>query len=287
MTGPQSASKATERVADYYDHNTAAFLRFGGAGDTAAIHRKIWAPGVATETQAFEYLNGLVARATLRAELGRPARLLDLGCGVGGTATWLAERRDVSILGVTNSRVQAAAAQQRARRFGLDDRCRFLLADFTSLPPLGKFDGGYAIESFIHAGDAGGFFASAAARLVPGGRLVICDDFLAESAAQLSPEHPAWRALRRFTAGWRAANLSTADCAADVARPYGLRLVERRDLTAYLRPFHPLALQLLYRLTRLPLPWAYWQNLAGGSALQVCTQRGWIRYLVLIFEKEG
>jgi hypothetical protein len=117
--------------------------------------------------------------------------------------------------------------------------------------------------------------------------VVICDDFLTEEAAQLPPQAEAWRALRRFCAGWQAANLNTTAGAAEIARSHGLRLVERRDLTPYLKPFHPLVLRTLFAVTRLPLRWAYWQNLSGGSALQVCTQRGWIRYLALIFEKEG
>jgi hypothetical protein len=40
-------------------------------------------------------------------------------------------------------------------------------------------------------------------------------------------------------------------------------------------------------LTRLPVRSAYWQNLSGGSALQVCVAHGWTRYLALIFEKEA
>lgn len=281
------ARLASDRVADYYDRNTAAFLRFGGAGDTAAIHRKIWAPGVATETQAFEYLNALVGSEVIPSGSSCPARLLDLGCGVGGTAAWLAERQDVSVVGVSNSPVQVSAARQRARRLGLDERCRFLLADFTALPPLGPFDGAYAIEAFIHTPDPGRFFASVAEQLAPGGLLVICDDFLAESATSPPAQSEAWRGLQRFRLNWQAINLNTAASAAETARSYGLRLVEQRDLTPYLKPFHPFVLRALYAATRLPLRWAYWQNLSGGSALQVCTQRGWIRYLVLTFEMEG
>jgi hypothetical protein len=40
-------------VARYYDANTRRFLRLGGGGQMAAIHRPIWAPGVQTAGQAF------------------------------------------------------------------------------------------------------------------------------------------------------------------------------------------------------------------------------------------
>jgi len=116
---------------------------------------------------------------------------------------------------------------------------------------------------------------------------VICDDFLAEDVNGLPRHSSAWRTIERFTIGWHAANLNIAARAIESAATHGLRLVECRDLSPYMRPFHPLVLHALLAVTRLPLPWAYWHNLSGGSALQVCLQNGWTRYLVLVFEKEG
>lgn len=281
-----AAPKTADPVAAYYDANTRRFLRFGGSGATAAIHRRIWAPGVQSAADAFAYLNWWVARAVQPSfSLHAPSRLLDLGCGVGGTATWLAEHLGVQVTGVTNSAVQRDFAAQRARRLGVEDRCRFALADFMALPPLGPFNAAYAIESFVHAPDAPRFFNQANQQLVLGGRLVICDDFLAGSNGTLDGEAAPW--LARFRSDWQINTLLTLEAVQQMAARLGFRLVEAADLSAYLRSFHPLLLRAVAWLTQLPLRSAYWQNLSGGAALQICTLRGWTRYLALIFEKEA
>jgi cyclopropane fatty-acyl-phospholipid synthase-like methyltransferase len=280
------ASKAVEQVGAYYDANTRRFLRFGGSGESAAIHRQIWAPGVKTSEEAFLYLNRLVLRGIQPAlSLQAPPVLLDLGCGVGGTATWLAGQAGVEVVGVTNSAVQHELALRRARQAGVEKRCRFLLADFMALPRVGPLNAAYAIESFVHASDAQRFFGQVNRQLAPGGRLVICDDFLAQP--RLQPGKQAARWLRRFERDWHIHNLVTIQAARQMAQEAGFRLVEAVDLSACLRSFHPLVLRLVAWATQLPLRSAYWQNLSGGAALQVCVSRGWTSYLALIFEKEA
>jgi cyclopropane fatty-acyl-phospholipid synthase-like methyltransferase len=285
---PAHPVKPAEQVASYYDANTRRFLRFGGSGATAAIHRQIWAPGVETVEQAFVYLNQMVADAVqpVLPLLASP-RLLDLGCGVGGTATWLAERLGVTVVGVTNSAVQQVHAEERARRLGLGlaDRCQFLLADFMSLPPVGPLNAAYAIESFVHAPDALRFFSQINSQLISGGRLVICDDFLAEPRA--TPDGEAERWLARFQRDWQINTLLSLNVVREMAQRLGFRLLQATDLSAYLRSLHPLVLRLIARLTQMPLRSAYWRNLSGGAALQMCVSRGWTRYLILIFEKEA
>lgn len=276
----------TLQVSSYYDANTPRFLRFGGSGGTAAIHRQVWAPGVQTAQQAFEYLNRWVLQAVQPSlSLQSPPALLDLGCGVGGTATWLTEHLDASVIGVTNSAVQRAYAVERADRLGLDGRCRFLLADFMALPSLGPVNAAYAIESFVHAPEGLRFFQQINPQLVQGGRLVICDDFLA--GAGVMQERRAGRWLERFQRNWHIHSLVTLERIQEMAQRAGFRLVEATDLSVYLRSLHPALLRAVAWLTQAPLPWAYWENLSGGAALQVCVMHGWTRYLALIFEKEA
>jgi 2-polyprenyl-3-methyl-5-hydroxy-6-metoxy-1,4-benzoquinol methylase len=312
QTQPSTASSGLEQiqVAQYYDQNTARFLRFGGSKESAAIHRQIWAPGVQNTAHAFQYLNQLVADAiqpALRGQQGQLAELpplskatvLDLGCGVGGTATWLAQRLDVIVVGVTNSAIQATLARQRAERSGLGERCHFIQADFMELPTSEQVNAAYAIESFAHAPNGPLFFEQVAALLAHTGRLVMCDDFLAEictpanqqteprAAAETSTAAAYW--LRRFQKGWHIHHLTTPSAARQMAQAAGLSLVESRDLTPYLRCLHPTLLRAAAWATRLPpgsSSSAYWQNLSGGMALQMCIQRGWTVYLAQVYEKD-
>ncbi len=278
----QDGSYNPQQIAQYYDDNTARFLSLGGSGDAAAIHRAIWAPAVATQAQAFGFLNQLVANALQPVLPADPAeaRLLDLGCGVGGTATWVAKALDVHVTGVTISPAQVQLAQQRAEALGLAERVSFAKGSFSAMPALPASHGAYAIESFVHADDAAGFFSMAAQHLLPGARLVLCDDFL-------NPPHSAaaQACVARFRRGWHLNTLLSEEDTCALAQSAGFRLVEVQDLSAHLRGFHPLLLWAVSTLTRVPLPWAYWHNLTGGTALQRCVKKGWTRYLALVWER--
>jgi SAM-dependent methyltransferase len=270
-------------IARYYDSNTRRFLKLGGSGEVAAIHRAIWAPGVQSRAEAFDFLNQLVAnvlRPALPANVAQ-AHLLDLGCGVGGTATAVAQALGTQVTGVTLSQAQVALARQRAAVMGLQTQVHFALGSFAAMPALPPSHGAWAIESFVHADDAAGFFHMAAQRLTPGARLVLCDDVL-------NPPHDAeaQRWVARFTRGWHLNSLLSEDEIRALAANAGFRLVQVQDLSAHLRGFHPVVLWAMRVLTRVPLPWAYWDNLAGGTALQWCVKKGWTRYLALVWERE-
>jgi cyclopropane-fatty-acyl-phospholipid synthase len=77
-------------------------------------------------------------------------RVLDIGCGWGGLALWLAQIENVQVVGVTLSRPQLAIAQQRARKAGLDQRVRFELRDFREIK--GQFDRIVSVGMFEHVG---------------------------------------------------------------------------------------------------------------------------------------
>lgn len=270
-------------VAAYYDQNTAPFLRWFGSGfEVAAIHRQVWGPGVRSGREAFEYLNALTANLARLADLPEGADVLDLGCGLGGTATWVAERYAVNVTGLTVSSFQTLLANERAAKRGLGRRCRFVWGDFLHLPEFGLFQAAWAIESFAHALHAEQFFREAARALAPGARLVICDDFL----AQAKPANAeAARRLDEFRAGWRLSNLITVAETKELAARCGLRLVQHADLTPYLRPAPAWFLGLAGHALRLPVHGEHVRSLRGSLALQTCLRAGWTQYHAITWEK--
>ena len=72
-------------------------------------------------------------------------RLLDLGCGSGAAAYYLASRRDIEIVCVTNSSVQADICRRKFAKLG--GRGQVIVTDFDSLDlPSESFDAIYALE---------------------------------------------------------------------------------------------------------------------------------------------
>ena len=57
-------------------------------------------------------------------------KVLDIGCGWGGLALYLAREAGVEVTGLTLSREQHGAAEERARKAGLDNQVRFRLQDY-------------------------------------------------------------------------------------------------------------------------------------------------------------
>jgi hypothetical protein len=137
LAGPKlwrwfDAPQPRNAVARYYDASTRRFLAVGGSGAALAIHRQLWADGVQTPAQAAAHVNDVIAAQALAALGAPPARVVDLGCGVGGTLFHLARQwPDASLCGITISAEQVALAETHARAQGVQERCNFLRSDFT------------------------------------------------------------------------------------------------------------------------------------------------------------
>jgi len=306
---PQSRSD----VARYYDANTARFLRRGHGRKAGAIHRAVWTQRAQTREEA---MHGVDARILREVHRLRAASVLDLGCGVGGSMLYLAERCAVRLHGITLSGVQADIGERFFREAGIADRCRIQRGDFLdpqtyrlwnerSRPPRLA----YAVESFTHARDASSFFRAVTAALAPGDGLVLCDDFLtprartilvnpgrrsdagpgeSESARSARLRRRARRRLEEHRTGWHAHNRVTPDEARGLAGGFGFRLRGAVDLTPHLELDRPrdLFIRAVVALgRRLPIRGSAWENMLGGNALQLCLKADLMRYLMLFFEK--
>ena len=103
-------------------------------------------------------------------------RVLDIGCGWGGLAIFLAERAGVDVLGITLSTEQLALARERADRAGLSDKVRFELTDYRDLARRGEsFDRLVSVGMFEHVGlpQFEAFFRACATMLVEDGVMLL------------------------------------------------------------------------------------------------------------------
>ncbi len=77
-------------------------------------------------------------------------RVLDIGCGWGGMALYLARNCGVDVTGVTLAAEQLRVASARAAEAGLSDRARFSLTDYRAVE--GRFDRLVSVGMFEHVG---------------------------------------------------------------------------------------------------------------------------------------
>jgi len=96
--------------------------------------------------------------------------ILDIGCGVGGPARYLADRFGCRVTGLDITESFLDAAARLTDLVGIADRVDFRLGDGVHLPfDDGAFDGAYALHVTMNVADRAGFFGEAFRVLRPGG----------------------------------------------------------------------------------------------------------------------
>jgi SAM-dependent methyltransferase len=118
-------------------------------------------------------------------------RALDLGCGEGGDAVWLAERGwSVVAVDVSETALRRAAKEAEAR--GVLNRIDFQHHDLSDSFPEGTFD--LASAQFLHSTvrlERSAILRKAAAAVAPGGLLVVVDHAAPPPFAKKIPhDHP-------------------------------------------------------------------------------------------------
>ncbi|HEY9816161.1 MAG TPA: methyltransferase domain-containing protein [Candidatus Obscuribacterales bacterium] len=98
--------------------------------------------------------------------------LLDVGCGIGGSSLYLAEKFGAAATGITLSPVQAQRAEERSHLAKIP--ATFLVADALAMPFAdNSFDLVWSLESGEHMPDKTQFLSECYRVLRPGGTLIL------------------------------------------------------------------------------------------------------------------
>jgi cyclopropane fatty-acyl-phospholipid synthase-like methyltransferase len=162
-------------VIDYYHHTEVHYRMFWQLDRAMGLHYGLWDETTPDLAAAIIRVN---ARLADLGEIAPSARVLDAGCGIGGSSLYLAQTRQCRCTGITLSDRQVAQAQQLAQQRGLADHCDFAVMDYAETSFADdEFDVVWAIESLGSAPDKARFFAEMRRVLKPGGCLLIADTF--------------------------------------------------------------------------------------------------------------
>ncbi|MBI3967490.1 MAG: methyltransferase domain-containing protein [Chloroflexi bacterium] len=120
--------------------------------------------------------------------LGPASRLLDVGCGSGAPARYLARAAGCGVVGIDLVLARVARARDAATEAGLAERAAFLVANANLGLPLRdrSVDGATVIDTLIHVPDKPALLAEIARALRPGGRLAIVSSTGALTAEQMA-----------------------------------------------------------------------------------------------------
>jgi tocopherol O-methyltransferase len=115
-----------------------------------------------------------------RAQIKPDSRILDVGCGMGGSAISLSKSLGAHVTGITLSPTQVAIGNDLAKTCGAD--VVLLQADAETFEMEEPADVAWSIEAISHMSEKTRCFGSIAKNLKHGGTLVVADWFAAPDA---------------------------------------------------------------------------------------------------------
>jgi tocopherol O-methyltransferase len=207
-----------ESIRQHYDLATPFYRLLWGPH----IHHGLWEEGDATPRAA---QHRLIDRLASAATLAPGERVLDVGCGMGGSSIELARTYGCTVTGITLSPLQRAWARFSAVCQGLGGRTRFLCQDAENVHfPDESFDAVWNIECSEHLFDKPAFFRKVGHWLRPGGRIALCA-WLAGEGRDAEPH------VRQVCESFLCPSLGTADDYRGWLRDAGLTERTFADLT--------------------------------------------------------
>jgi len=167
--------KRIQQIVDYYDHCEGDFRYNWHLDECLAMHIGYWDKETDTLPQALIRQNEIMAT---RVNISKYDKVLDAGCGVGGSCVFLAKEYGCNVTGVTLSKKQATSAVDFTKIKNADKVTRYSVMDFnqTAFKPQ-IFDVVWALESYCYADDKEAFICEASRVLKKGGRLILTDAF--------------------------------------------------------------------------------------------------------------
>ena len=151
LDGLNHGAKAKANVSHHYDIGNDLYRLFLDV-DHMQYSCAYWPREGMTLEEAQE---AKLAHIAAKLALQPGQRVLDIGCGWGGMAIYLARKAGVSVLGITLSEEQLTLARQRAEQAGVSDSVAFELIDYRDLAKRGeRFDRIVSVGMFEHVGQA-------------------------------------------------------------------------------------------------------------------------------------
>lgn len=164
-----------KKIINYYDTCESDYRLFWDLDHSMAMHAGFWDDTTKNLREALVRENEVMAET---AHITSKDRVLDAGCGIGGSSIFLAKQYGCQVIGITLSAKQVQKATAAALKYGVSKLTTFLTEDFCQTSFADEtFDVIWGLESVCHAADKAKFIKEAFRLLKPGGRLIIADGF--------------------------------------------------------------------------------------------------------------
>ncbi len=278
-----------EKVVKYYDTCEKNYKRWWDLDRSLAMHAGYWDETTTNLHEALMKENEILAKI---AGITSSDRVLDAGCGVGGSSLYLADHFKCQVVGITLSEKQAETARRKAKERGLEKPPEFFSMDYTKTSfPSASFDVVWAIESVCHAENKEDFIKEARRLLKPNGRLVVADGFQVRNEYTESEK----KVLDKAVNGWAVKSMESIPNFEKFLEEQKFKNIAKRDITTHVLPSSRRL--FLYSFPAIGLSklgeffgWStktQTQDFIGYHYQFWAVRKGLCRYLIFSAQKEG
>jgi len=265
------------RVKDYYNVAQKYYERIWYRGNRGlGLHYGFWTEGAKGRVDALLQENEILAYV---AKIKPGDMVLDAGCGVGGSAIWLAKNKGAKVIGLNIVRGQLEKGQKLSQEKVPTNSPEFIQADYQHLPFKGAFDVFWFLESIEHSDDVRGLIEEAFVSLKPGGRAVIAGTFRGS-------REPNGRQKRQLDTGFRAAgafnDFHSAEEVATFLEQGGFGHIQNIDTTNFVMK----SAKQMQTMCQLALPGAKTGHRMGIISQIMVDNTAWGTYQAGLFENK-
>ena len=210
-----------------------------------------------------------------------PQNILDVGCGIGGSTLYLANKLDAKATGITLSTVQKTRAKERAITAGLEKQVEFQVANALAMPFAdNSFDLVWSLESGEHMPDKAKFLQECHRVLRPGGKLILATWCHRETsvAGELTPDEV--RHLKEIYRVYCLPYVISLSEYKAIAQTIGFENIKSDDWSMRVAPFWNIVIDSAFNLQAITgLVKAGWQTIQSALSLGLMSQ-GYSRGLI-------
>ncbi len=250
-----------KNIVDYYAATENAYKDSWDLNNSLAIHYGYWDEKVKDFPASLLRMNEVMMEA---AKIRSTDKVLDAGCGIGGSSIFLAERIGCNVTGISLSERQINNAKEQAKQKGLERKVSFELMNYgaTSFPDE-SFDVVWGCESICYADDKEQFVKEAYRLLKPGGRIVVADGFVSEFK---NNDHST---IRNWLDGWQVNYLETMERFQSFMQSAGFKNISSKDISK----FTAHSSRRLYKFYFLANLYLFWKTISFSNRATVMQKK--------------
>jgi len=273
-------------IADYYNQTLVHYKKWWKLDDALSVHYGMWDENTRNFSEALINTNRVLSQL---AGVTRGQRILDAGCGVGGSAFFLANEKKAKVTGISLSEKQIEFARKKNEIKGLTSLVDFKLEDYTNTSfKSSTFDLVWAIESLTSAPYKKRFAREAFRVLKPGGKLIIADYFKSDNPIEDKKNY-----LTKWQNCWSLAKIQNIKPYILIFESEKFRLLKNSNVTNNIYPTSKIMYRS-YLLGALPsIIYNTFHNTSrfakthylSGKYQYKALKKGLWQYRILLFEK--